>query len=90
MSTRYIPPQISVAFDMDTDEFRLMATSYSVTQPVGERIFRAEPWPEVAFVHPTQAEAEHDAQVLREYLEECASGKRKDKPTVSGRGWWQD
>lgn len=88
MAAGYTPPTISVSFDADTETYELMATNHNRTAPVGERIFRAEPWPDIKFRHTDKAAATHDAQVLREYLEECASGKRKGGAPV-GRGWWQ-
>lgn len=91
MSTTYKPPEISVSYNMDTDTYALMATNYSRTSVAGPRIFRAEPWPNVIFCHDSQDAAERDADTLRSYLADCASGKRKDnasKPTR--KGWWED
>lgn len=89
MSSAYIPPAISIAYDMETDSHILMATSHARTAIVGPRIFRAEPWPAVKFSHATQADAERDAATLRGYLEECASGKRKETKQRQ-RGYWED
>lgn len=90
MSTTYRPPEITVAYDMDSDRFQLMATNHQRTAIAGPRIFRAEPWPEVAFSHATQEAAERDAATLRSYLDDCASGKRKDRSGSTKKGWWQD
>ncbi len=90
MSTTYKPPEISVAYDMDTDRHVLMATNHQRTAIAGPRIFRAEPWPEVRFSCATQDEAENQAATLRLYLDDCASGKRKDRNEPTRRGWWQD
>ncbi len=90
MSNTYIPPQISVSFDFDTG-WQLMATSHSRTAIAGERIFRAEPWPQIRFCHDNEAGAERDAVTLRAYLAECASGKRAEKEDAPrARGWWED
>lgn len=89
MASAYTPPEISVAYDMETDSHILMATSHARTAIVGPRIFRAEPWPAVKFSHATQESAERDAATLRGYLEECASGKRREKEQRA-RAWWED
>lgn len=89
--TVYSPPAISVAFDSDTEEYCLMVTNHGRTAQVGERILRAEPWPRIQFRHATEGAAEIDANELRAYLTECASGKRKDKESAPRRrGWWED
>ena len=88
---KYSPPEIGVRFDMDTEEHVLTATSYGRTADAGERILRAEPWPQIKFRHTNEARAESDARELRAYLDECASGKRKDNiKAPTRRGWWQD
>ena len=88
----YVPPIITVAHDFDEGVYVLMATSHHSTEPAGERLFRAEPWPRIRFSHTSEQAAEKDASVLRAYLADCASGKRKDKaPTVSvGRDYWME
>jgi len=83
----YTPPVISVS---DGPPFLLMATSHERTATAGPRIFRAEPWPDVEFSHVTRSNAEAHATTLRNYLSDCASGKRKDSTKPIGRGWWQD
>ncbi len=86
----YTPPLIAVQYDMDADHFILTATSHSRTMPAGPRILRSEPFPALQFQHATEEAANADAKILREYLEECASGKRKDVgPTSGRRGWWE-
>ncbi len=88
MANSYTPPIISVAFNMDEGQYQPMATSHSHTAIAGERIFRGEPWPSVRWSHADGAAAEKDAAVLREYLEECASGKQKESGPRA-KGWWQ-
>lgn len=86
MPRTYHPPDISVRSTLDGG-FRLFASSYGRTEIAGERLFRAEPWPDVAWTHATRAEAEADAATLRSYLQACAEGKLKERE--SRRGWWQ-
>lgn len=84
-------PVISVEQDLDSGEFSLVATSYGQTMPCGPRLFRASPFPAIAFSHTSQESADRDAATLRQYLEDCASGKRKEKAAEQGRrGWWED
>lgn len=85
MANKYTPPTITV--ESRADGFYLMATSYAQTQPCGERLFRGEPWPVIKFSHATREAAEADAAILRQYLADCASGKRPDREQKSG--WWQ-
>lgn len=89
MATAYTPPAISVTYDMETDEHVLMATNYGRAATAGERLFRAEPHPRIKFRHATADAAEADAETLRVYLEECATGKRKEAPAHgSMRDYW--
>ncbi len=89
MPNTYTPPIISVTFDMDYG-FRLMATSHGRAEIAGERIFRAEPWPDIAWSHAVEADAERDAVTLRLYLTDCASGKRREVAATRARAWWED
>jgi len=90
MGNSYAPPVISTCLD-DSGEFILLATSHGRTAIAGERILRAEPWPSIRWRTDTQEEAEQEATKLRAYLDECASGKRKDVVTIArARGWWED
>jgi len=90
MANTYIPPEITVMLDpLGSGEWRLMATSHLRTEFAGERLLRTEPWPQIKFRHSSHEEGERDAEILRTYLADCASGKRKDRGPV-GRGWWQD
>lgn len=73
----YTPPAITVQFDLDSDEFVLMATSHARTQPAGERLFRAQPWPSVSWRHTSQESAEADAATLRAYLANPPKRTRK-------------
>lgn len=84
----YTPPKITV--EIYGRRYALFATSHGRSSLAGPRILRAEPWPEVKFVHDDRASAEKDAELLRTYLAECASGKRKESAQNSRRGWWQD
>lgn len=68
---------------------RLMATSYHQAAPAGERLFRGHPHPVIRFEHTDAASAEKDAGTLRQYLEDCANGKRKDVEPQR-KGWWED
>jgi hypothetical protein len=90
MANTYIPPQITVEYSLDHDAYLLLATDRLSTVICGERILRAEPWPEVKWRSDTQEEAERHAATLRLYLAECASGKRRDKaPALSvGADYW--
>lgn len=90
MSNTYTPPLISVAYDIDEDCHVLMATSHQRTAIAGERILRAEPWPAIRWKHPTAEGAETDAATLRLYLDECASGKRKDTGKPVSKPHWED
>lgn len=85
----YQPPVISVEFNLETESYDLMATSYARTATAGERLFRSPPFPAIAFSHATEAAALKDAATLREYLEECASGKRKEVVAKIGKDYWQ-
>jgi hypothetical protein len=60
-------PRISV--QITEDGYELVASSYSVNEPAGPRLFRAPPWPEVRFSHDTRAEAERDRDMLQRYLD---------------------
>lgn len=86
----YIPPTISVEYDLDSESWQLMATNHGRTATAGERLFRGEPWPAIRFSHETQAAAEKDAATLRAYLAECATGKRKEAGATIGADYWQD
>lgn len=78
MSTpTYTPPIISVQEDPESGEYVLMATSHMRTMPAGSRLFRAQPWPAIAFSAPTQEEAEKHAETLRAYLANPPKRTRK-------------
>lgn len=93
-------PTISVSEDLETSAFVLMATSYSKTEPAGPRLFRGGEIPDIAFVHATEAEANRDAALLQDYLNNLGKqrkGKRGAEEEVvaatevdlSG-AWWND
>lgn len=86
-ASTYTPPTITVEHRPD-GRFYLMASSYGQLMPAGERLLRGYPHPVIAFSHDTREAADKDAAVLRTYLAECASGKRKDTKPV-GKGWWE-
>ena len=75
-------PKISIEYDMDREEFRLMATSYSVTNPAGPRLFRGGELPDVAFTHINEAEALRDCALLQTYVTLAWAGKA---PRAKGR-----
>lgn len=74
-----VTPVISVSQDLDSGLWELYASSYNSTTVAGPRLFRAPPWPEIAFSHQDQASAERDAQTLRGYLESLGRGPSKAK-----------
>jgi len=91
MASAHTPPIISVSYSFDDDQHVIMATSHNRSAEAGERIFRSEPWPNIKFKHATEEAALRDAAILRQYLDECYSGKRKGGETkIRGRGWWED
>lgn len=71
------PLAISVAFE--DGAHRLMATSYGRTSRAGERLFRAQPWPDIQFSHATAADAEADAATLTTYLNATHRGNKISK-----------
>ena len=78
-------PTISVAHDLDTGDYRLYVTSYGSTMPAGPRLFRAPPHPDIRFSHISEAHAEHDATLLRAYID-TAYGKTVSKKKVRAAG----
>lgn len=61
-------PEVSVCFDADACTFVLLCTSHGHTALAGPRHFRAPPHPDIKFAHDSQAGAEADAAILRDYL----------------------
>lgn len=57
-----------ISIEGSGDKWQIMATSYGTTQPAGARLFRAEPWPKIKFVHTTEDAARADAQTLIKYI----------------------
>lgn len=78
-------PTISVLFDADTEQHRLYATSHGHTAVAGPRIFRAPPHPDIQFSHDSQADAESDAQTLRDYLAGLPQKKMTKKAAQKNR-----
>ena len=70
-------PVISVEYSMDSDEYTLVATSYSVTNPAGPRLFRGGELPDVQWCHSNEAEANRDRDLLQRYLNDVHSGKSR-------------
>lgn len=70
-------PIISTSFSLDDGRYHLMCASYGTVAPAGPRLFRSPPHPRIQFVHDSAEQAEHDAQLLREYL--AGSDKKRAK-----------
>ncbi len=68
-------PIISIEYDMDTETYQLMATSYSVTNPAGPRLFRGGDLPDVQWTHSNEAEALRDCALLQTYVTLAWAGK---------------
>lgn len=61
--------RIFTQYDSETGEFELVCTDDRMRpMPMGPRIFRAPPHPDVKFRHETLKEAEAAAGVIRTYL----------------------
>ncbi len=68
--------------EFDGEVFRLMCDDGRMSPtPAGARLFRAEPWPEIAFAHETAEAAENDARKLRAYLAALPTAKASKKRT---------
>lgn len=79
-------PKITIEYDLDADRWTLMATSYSRTTPAGPRLFRAPPWPDIAFEHDNEASASHDAGLLQRYLDEVHAKRGPSRAKVRAAG----
>ena len=77
-------PQITTEYNMDTEQYRLMVTSYSKTEPAGDRLFRGGDIPAILFVHDLEADAERDRAKLQKYVDET-HGKKISKSRSRGR-----
>jgi len=75
-------PRITIELDGDTDHWQLMATSYSVTNPAGPRLFRGGELPDVQFTHADESTALADAAKLQRYCDLAFAGKA---PRANGR-----
>lgn len=75
-------PTITIIQDFETDLFHLMATSFSVTNPAGPRLFRGGSLPLIQFTHVDQASAERDCALLQNYVTLAWAGKA---PKAKGR-----
>ena len=80
------PVIISTSYGLDAGQWQLFATSYSRTEPAGPRLFRAAPWPEIAFTHDDEAAANKDAAKLREYLDAIAAKRGPSKAKLRKMG----
>ncbi len=71
------PPTV-ITVELDDDGlFTLMADDGRMSpMPVGPRMFKAPPHPEVTFSHATMAAAETDARKVRVYLEWLRTKKK--------------
>ena len=67
----------------DSDQFRLMCADGMMSPaPCGQRLFRAAPYPDIQFAHPTMEAAETDARKLRAYLAALPVAKASKKRTA--------
>lgn len=77
---------MTITHSYDADDFcwrlYVSAPGQSAPMPAGERLFRAQPHPEIEFTHDSEAGAARDAARLREYLGRV--GERKGKRSKSG------
>lgn len=80
------PPRITIEYDLDSDRWSLMATSYSRTTPAGPRLFRAPPWPAIAFEHADEAAAQKDARTLQNYLDGVYARRGPSRAKVRAMG----
>lgn len=62
---------------MDMDAYTLLCESYHAVVPAGPRLFRTFPRPAVKFSHPSLADAETDAEKLRQYLAQTEGPKSR-------------
>ncbi len=72
--------KIFVEYDMDRDVYVLMCDDGRMRpMPAGQRLFRAPPYPEIAFSHTAMPAAEEDARKLRVYLAALVAKKPSKK-----------
>lgn len=80
-------PQVSVALDMDSGQFRLYAQcKHGGTDVAGPRLFRAQPWPEVKWSSATQEAAAVEARKLQAYLDAVYASKGPSKKKLREHG----
>jgi hypothetical protein len=73
---------ILIEHDFDRDSYMLLCASHGLPpMPAGPRLFRAQPHPRIKFEHETLADAEKDAQVLRDYISSLPA-KKESKMTL--------
>ena len=63
-----------------------MATSYRRTVRAGERLFRAQPWPDIQFAHDTEESAIKDAETLTTYLDAVTRTSKVSKRALRAFG----
>lgn len=68
-------PVITTSFDLSSDSYRLMATSFLKTEPAGDRLFRGGEYPAVSYVHDDADTAELDRAKLQSYCDLAWQGK---------------
>ena len=72
--------RIYVEFDLDSGRYLIMCDDRRMApMPAGRRLFRAPPYPDIKFSHPTIEKAEHDARLLRSYLAQLVPKKPSKK-----------
>lgn len=79
-------PHITVIYDLESEAHVLHATSYGQTMPAGPRLFRAPPWPDIAFEHSTAEAASHDAALLQRYLDDAHARRGPSKAKLRAAG----
>ncbi len=74
---------LTIYTEFDGESYVLMcANGITSDSPAGPRIFRAPPWPDIQFSHPTIDAAESDARKLRVYLAGLSTKKVSKKRTM--------
>lgn len=75
-------PTITIEFIGESDLWQLMATSFTVTNPAGPRLFRGGELPQVQWLHEDESTALADAAKLQAYVTAAWAGKA---PKAKGR-----
>lgn len=69
----------TITIGLTEEGYELLASSYSVTNPAGERLFRAPPYPAIRFQHDDRQEAERDRDILQRYLDAPSKGRKQKR-----------